>query len=399
MASKSLQLNRMALTGLVVVVSTFYHSSVRAAAPVTSAPIIFLIDGDLWEVSAPGQPVKQLTHWGYNFEPVLSPDGQQVAYLSEPAAYVQDKGSGWPPGNVWVLNLRTGKSVRVAGQPADAGGTIDQNHHFINRPMPAWSPDSTQLAWLELASGYQLVTYDVASQKNTLTVDAPGYTGLGEGTNTGETVAWSSAGIAYTVPEIVYDVSDPNKPVPTPYMSFYLYSTRGKQLIGQSLPEHTCGIYGWAQDSNSKKPVPLFCDLDTGAPSAFDLARKVSIPFPGRLTLYSPTGTDSGVTVTCDVPPDPSIQPCPVSCWPPDNSPGMNGTLLTTVGISPDGQNVVEITDPAARAYVVYSGSSQTPTTYPLDVPGSGSIDWVGWGPTALKYTQVAGHEGTCPSN
>jgi hypothetical protein len=384
------------LIGLVVAVTIFYHSPVQAAAPVTTAPIIFLINGDLWEVPAPGQPVQQLTHWGHNFNPVLSPDGQKVAYLSLPDAYVQSGGgSGSPPTNVWVYNLTTSASVRVADQPADTADPTKQFHHWINRPTPAWSPDSTQLAWVELASGSQLAIYDVASQKNMLTVDVPGYTGPGEGTNTGETVAWSSAGIAYTVLEVPGDFV-----APTPHMTFYLYSTNGKQLIAQSLPEQTCGIYGWAQDSKTNKPVPLFCNDNTGAPSAFDLTRKITIPFPGRLTLYSSSGTGSGVTITCDVPPDPAIQACPTSCWPlGDTKSRLINPLLTTAGISPDGQNLVDIDPEANAAYTVYSGSSQTPTTYPLDVPGKSKVDWVGWGPTALKFTQFAGHEGTCPSS
>src|ERR1700694_4591475 len=97
MASKASCLNHTVLISLVAVVSVFsYSSSVQAALPAPTAPIIFHVtaggtfSGDLWEVSAPGQPAKQITHWGYNFSEVLSPDGQSVAYLSVPSFRVQD---------------------------------------------------------------------------------------------------------------------------------------------------------------------------------------------------------------------------------------------------------------------------------------------------------------------
>ena len=44
------------------------------------APLVFLKDGDLWKWD--GSVVTQLTTWGYNERPVLSPNGQRVAYNS-----------------------------------------------------------------------------------------------------------------------------------------------------------------------------------------------------------------------------------------------------------------------------------------------------------------------------
>src|SRR5687768_10444848 len=48
-------------------------SSVGAQTP--PDPIILNIEGDLWAWDGADQPMTQLTDWGMNEEPILSPDG------------------------------------------------------------------------------------------------------------------------------------------------------------------------------------------------------------------------------------------------------------------------------------------------------------------------------------
>lgn len=142
--------------------------------------IIYLVDsgltgefgypaGDLFSI-APGEaaPVQQ-TAWGYNYSPVLSTNGQYVAYLSV-ASFMVDLmnageytagTNGSDPANIWLWELATGEFTRIADQPA----TADEWTEGVFRSRPAWSPDGTQLAWVEFfldgSSPSQLVVYDV----------------------------------------------------------------------------------------------------------------------------------------------------------------------------------------------------------------------------------------------
>jgi len=149
----------------------------------TPGPIILNLEGDLWAWGGADQPMIQLTSWGWNESPILSPDGTRVAYISTASIFVEwletSSGSGGftPPGNIWVLDLASRQTFRVADQPADAvwNGPTELGKYII-RTSPVWSPDGQQLAWGEFLSDLvpitnddrmdtaQLVVYDLVSQ-------------------------------------------------------------------------------------------------------------------------------------------------------------------------------------------------------------------------------------------
>lgn len=118
------------------------------------APIFFLHDGDLFSIRPGDTEPFQETYWGYNHAPVLSPDGQYLAYGSLPELLIDLDASGafpinydqHPPTNIWLMDIAARNFERIADQPAQTG----DSPHLIRRTTPVWSPDSTKLAWLEL---------------------------------------------------------------------------------------------------------------------------------------------------------------------------------------------------------------------------------------------------------
>jgi hypothetical protein len=132
-------------------------SAIQAQQP--SDPIILTLNGDLWSWEGVSEPLRQLTSWGLNDRPILSPDGTKVAYLSTARVWAEWQqrcrcGSGGYalPLNIWVLDVPSSQTFRVADQPPDArfDGPSDPRK-YITRSSPEWSPDSRYLAWTDLS--------------------------------------------------------------------------------------------------------------------------------------------------------------------------------------------------------------------------------------------------------
>lgn len=89
--------------------------------------LIFNLLGHLFEVSTEGGTAKQLTFGPYyDSDPVLSPDGKKVAFISNR--------DGGDDGNLYVLEL--------------AGGKINKLTSEFQATTPAWSPDGKTIAFL-----------------------------------------------------------------------------------------------------------------------------------------------------------------------------------------------------------------------------------------------------------
>lgn len=121
-----------------------------AGAQSIPQPILAYRDGDIWRYDLQANTATQLTDWGYNGGPILSPDGRKIAYLSTAAEFIAryearsvSQNSGTAPGNIWVMDIATESFQLVADQTgaSDAG---------YLRSLPDWSPDSRQLAWLQI---------------------------------------------------------------------------------------------------------------------------------------------------------------------------------------------------------------------------------------------------------
>lgn len=203
------KLNFLLVAVLLLGAASFAGPSGSVAAQ-ADAPVILLHQGDLWRWT-PAEGLAQLTEWGHNGVPVVSPDGASVAYNSTASEGVTAAEGAQPgtygdlPSNIWLLDLATGEGRPLAGQPDGAG--IEYDDPAIYRGDPVWSPDGTQLAWSQLimpAYTWQVVTYDLASGATEVVATPPapfadaGYFG-------DVPVRWSAGGIAISSPHISAD--------------------------------------------------------------------------------------------------------------------------------------------------------------------------------------------------
>ena len=89
--------------------------------------LLFNLLGHLFEVPVSGGAAKQLTFGPYyDSDPVISPDGKRVAFISSR--------DGGDDGNLYVLELSSGKITQLT-------------HEFL-AVLPAWSPDGKTLAFV-----------------------------------------------------------------------------------------------------------------------------------------------------------------------------------------------------------------------------------------------------------
>lgn len=167
-------------------------------------PLVILMDGDIWLYNDSTLALTQLTRWGYNREPALSPDGKTIAYASVadfaiPAVRQYGDTPNLPPTNIWLWNIPTGFSARIADQPPGATyGSGNPNETFVIRSTPSWSPDGLRLAWIDTITGpnfrQELVIYDMTlnAVRTRTPLSVPGRLAVGP--------KWSISGLLIRVP-------------------------------------------------------------------------------------------------------------------------------------------------------------------------------------------------------
>lgn len=140
-------------------------------------PIFSYRNGDIWKYDPASQTATQLTHWGYNGGPILSPDGNKIVYLSIASNFVTQfeagtasQAGGSAPANIWLMDIATESFQLIADQSG-------ASHAGVLRSLPNWSPDSRQLVWLQLDPGLQsldaaqLKLHDLATSLTTTLVN------------------------------------------------------------------------------------------------------------------------------------------------------------------------------------------------------------------------------------
>lgn len=175
----------LALTFVLVMASIFVPVSGTTGATyaqANAAPLVFLKDGDIWKYAPSTGIVTQLTTWGYNQRPVLSPDGMQIAYNSWATLTVEGLAAGQDvfgtvPSNIWVMHVDSGSAFCAADQPAGAAFFGADPGLYVLRGTPSWSPDGSKIVWAEMVAPefkMQVVTYDILTGETRVVVpEAP----------------------------------------------------------------------------------------------------------------------------------------------------------------------------------------------------------------------------------
>ncbi|MEZ4668767.1 MAG: hypothetical protein R3E39_12720 [Anaerolineae bacterium] len=160
---------------LIAFLSVFLMLSTTIAfAQGGNAPVILDIDGDYFAYDVASGQLNAITNSdGNNRLPVLSPDGRTLAFATvapvaiEAMQRVGGIAGGELPTDIHLLDVASRQETVIAVQPEDAALMSEGvENKYIVRGTPAWSPDSSQLAWAEYdekGEEQALVIYDITS--------------------------------------------------------------------------------------------------------------------------------------------------------------------------------------------------------------------------------------------
>jgi hypothetical protein len=151
-------------------------AAIGAVGAQSDTPLVVLMDGDFWTWDDTTGALNRLTSWGYNHEPSISPDGTLIAYMSYAemtAEAIEREGGiagGELPGNIWVMDIRTGEATRLVDQPEGASFFTEGVPDLaVIRGKPVWSPDGSMMAWSEFTypqtepMNQRVMVYDFAT--------------------------------------------------------------------------------------------------------------------------------------------------------------------------------------------------------------------------------------------
>jgi hypothetical protein len=346
------------------------------------APLIFLINQDLWTWASGDSALTPLTTDAYVRDVALSPDGTRLAALVlSPVTIdaVQRVGgfSGYWPVDITIIKISTGAITTVATQPDDArlfaaDGSPD---NAWLRGLPAWSPDGTKLAWTEMhyptfaPEENRLVIYDTATG-----TAQPIVTGLPEPAGAGPvpiSVIWSDAGIALWVPN--YDAATSTFPT-----DFLIYSPDGTLLSQTRVPDDsskTVTEFDWITTPQGAQLGLLFGD---GTWELVDPATGTRRPAAAPVERYSLLAPDTSLALRF------SIDPNANDYWQnhdwdvvyPDGR---------TVPLTYHGHDLLLSSDGNSYAYVDQNGVISINDTLTSAVVQTASLALGYWGPTGWR--------------
>jgi len=90
----------------------------------------------------------------YNTSPVISPQGDKIAFISDRDIYL----------NVYIMNAQDGKVIK---EIVESGWTTDFEQLTVLHPTLSWAPDNKQLALSSTNGGYDVITIiDAETEKS-----------------------------------------------------------------------------------------------------------------------------------------------------------------------------------------------------------------------------------------
>jgi hypothetical protein len=365
------------------VVTPSISSGATVAHAQGGAPLVFLKDGDLWKWD--GSAVTRLTTWGYNERPVLSPNGQRVAYNSWAQITIDAIAAGKPvmgliPSNIWVIDPVTGSADRVADQPPGATFQLAQTDTAIMRGTPVWSPDGNRLAWSELVAPeyrYQLVVYDFTTGAQTVIVSSLPYPFADGGFIPVHDVMWGSRGILVRNVAVNAATTDFEEHA-------YLYAPDGTlihdTLIGSSATEWAANVQ-WTMFMGQQR---LGLVYPSGKSYLVDPATGDQQDMPALPELYSTLTPDNSATAFVGASVDASggVSNTWTAVYPNRQQEQMLSFTggPQSIAVSADGQAIAYISD---AVYVWRGGSiTRVPGTEGIASPWDVSLVW---GPNAWR--------------
>ncbi len=224
------------LSFLIIMLLLLNVSAVSAAAKPTPVPLFITLDngstqnGDVYAWRNPGISRKSTT--GYASNPMISPDGQWLAYTSVPSFFIRQRPKAdqhTPPEDIFLLNIATNKTIPIASQLPKAS-LKDGQVIYTLRSTPSWSPDGSELAWTEITTNQvagtntdlqteQLVVYDIQAKSTRVIVkQLPDHNFVSDNPEL-SAVSWGAGGIAVGVipPDVIAVV-------------IYVYDANGRLL-------------------------------------------------------------------------------------------------------------------------------------------------------------------------
>lgn len=175
-------------------------------------PLIFESDGVILVCNPETGDRVSLGDSPLNDGAALSPDGLYIAFRTE-ADGVSDAIANeivflpaQRPSNIWLWEIGTEEPILIAGQPEDAVITSELGfQHMIERSVPVWSPDSTQLAWGSFdldAWSYQIMVYNLEDETIEVMIENPP-SGFQDVVFYPHPPSWGAGGIVFVQPTFV----------------------------------------------------------------------------------------------------------------------------------------------------------------------------------------------------